>query len=226
MKLFIKILWVIFIVIAVITVLYSFKIWLNQIWNPEEERLNEKVRKNVYRTIDKIEWKCREIEDFNNLFKICKPEVYTLHFIGKPAAKIYLQYFKEKNRDWKLRFIMAQLLAEMKYDQSLDQFVTTLSNESEEMNIRVIACISLGELDNSLATKSLIEVMNNTVGVLQLAAINSLGEIRDTESLSALRSRLDIEEIKDVREEIEKALAKKNEPKKRRGPWWPGAQGK
>ncbi len=216
-----KILWRVFIIVAIIFFVYNIYLYFKLTWGPQPKNvLTEDVRKEVYRCINKIEKTCNQLKDINGVFDLSKRDMVQLNFIGNPAAHIYLEYFNNKEKDWKLRFIMAQILVKIGYDEAVKPFIKTMQDESEDIQIRVASCIALGGLNNSAATEPLIEIMNNTTGPLQLAAINALGEIRDTSAQRALQEQMKIESSTAVKGELKNALNKVGKPKERKGPPW------
>jgi HEAT repeat protein len=111
---------------------------------PKEYKLPKEVKKHIMKTLGKLEnlaVKTSSLEEYRNL---TEKEVHYLNFVGNPGAKIYISVAEDKSKDWKLRFLIIQVMASLDIALVKNSLIRIAEDDGEEMVLRQAAILALG----------------------------------------------------------------------------------
>ncbi|MFH1562170.1 MAG: hypothetical protein ABIF11_01940 [Nitrospirota bacterium] len=166
------------------------------------------IKKEIWRQIGLLEKLCISTNDIDYIFDTGRPQISYLRFVGKPSVPMLIKVLSDKKRDWKLRFIIAQLLSKMESKKAIAPLITILKDETEMQNIRVASAIAMGTLKFDEVIPPLMETAGGNDHQLQLAAIYALGELRKEQIVNEFKKWKDKEKDVQIKKELDLAIAK------------------
>ncbi len=188
-------------------ILICMFLWISHTFErKQKEDISEDIKKEIWRQIGLLEEKCNSTGDINHIVDISKPQLTYFRFVGNPAAPILIAVLLDKNKDWKLRFIIVQLLSKLKTKKALAPLEKILNDETDIKNIRVAATIALATLNFDEVIDILLKVAKGNDRELQLAAIYGLGELRKEEVVAELKKWVVNEKDEQIKKELELAI--------------------
>lgn len=200
-----------------ITILMCMFIWLTSTFERKQKQpLREDIKKELWRQIGLLEKVCKSTDDINQICDIGRPHLFHLRFVGKPGIPIMAEVLTDKNRDWKLRCLLAQLMSNMESESVIPILKGIVDDETDNKRVRIVSTIVLSNLNFDEATDILLEVAQGKDKELQIAAIYALGELKKKkleelkkkEIVDKLKKWLVNEEDLQIKEELRLALEK------------------
>ncbi|MDI6736800.1 MAG: HEAT repeat domain-containing protein [bacterium] len=198
-----------FVVFAFGLILMTMFLWISHTFKRTQvEEISADVKKEIWRQIGLLETICISTNDMAHILDRSKPQIFYFRFVGKPSAPMLIKVLSDKKRDWKLRFIIIQLLSKMETELPLVPLITILKDETEMKNIRVASCLALGTLKFDEVIPPLMETAKDNDQQLQSAAIYALGELRKEQIVDELNKWQDEEKDVRIKKELESAIEK------------------
>ncbi|MEW6095520.1 MAG: HEAT repeat domain-containing protein, partial [bacterium] len=164
----------------------------------EQKRIEKKVRK----LLTGIERKCKLCrDDLESAGWLVAPEWNAIEKIGRPAIPTLLEVFKDKNRDWRLRFFLGKYIirdiiidvVKDKDDRVIEVFVEVLEEKSDNTMVRASAIYGLCMIGDKRAVLPLIKVLKEEV--LKIGRFPTLpmllGALKDERAIEPLIEALD-----------------------------------
>lgn len=137
--------------------------------------------------------------------------ITTLCEFGKPVGGDILKEFQNKENDKWLRKVLAEVLSELKDEETIPGIVSILRDEKETPFIRSEAAFSLGMMGYLEASGPLREQLKNSNAEIRSMAVFCLGLLKDKSAISAIGIMIhDKDEI--VRNRVATALGKLEDP--------------
>lgn len=190
-------------------ILICMFIWINHTFERKEtENISENIKKEIWRQIGLLEKTCISTDNIKQIFDVAKPQLSYLHFVGKPGIPMIIEVLTDKNKDWKLRFILAQLLSNMKTKKAIAPLKKILNDETDIKSIRVASAIALSKLKFDEVIDPLLKIAKGNDRELQLAAIYGLGELRREKVINELKKWVVNEKDGQIKKELEIAIEK------------------
>jgi len=190
-------------------ILICMFVWLNRTFERKEtEEISEDIKKEIWRQIGLLEKICSSTDDINQILNVGRQHVSYLRFVGKPGIPMITEVLLNKKKDWKLRFILAQLLSNMNSKTVIAPLNRILNDETDIKNIRVASAIVLGSLKFDEVSAPLLKVAKGNDKELQLAAIYGLGELRNEKVVNELKKWIVNEKDLQIKKELELAIKK------------------
>ncbi|MEW6096494.1 MAG: HEAT repeat domain-containing protein [bacterium] len=209
-----------FTILAFGVILICMFLWISHTFERKQtEEISDDIKKEIWRQIGLLEKVCKSTDDINQIFDTGKPQLSYLHFVGKPGIPIVTQVLLDKDKDWKLRCILAQHISKLETKQAIAPLEKILNDETDIKNIRVASAIALSNLDFDEVIEPLLKVAKGNDRELQLAAIYGLGELRKKEVVDELRKWIVNEKDLQIKKELELAIEKLSTKKVRKRSW-------
>lgn len=198
-----------FVIFAIGLILISTFFWISHTFKrTQAEEISADIKKQIWRQIGLLDKICISTNDIDYIFDMAKPQISYLRFVGKPSVPMLIKVLSDKKRDWKLRFIIAQLLSKMETKEVIAPLITILKDKTEMENIRVASCLALGTLKFDEVIPALMETAKGNESQLQSAAIYALGELRKEQIVNELKEWKDKEKDVRIKKELELAIRK------------------
>jgi HEAT repeat protein len=210
-----------FAILAFGIILICMFLWISHSFERKEvEDISDDIKREIWRQIGLLEDVCNSTDDLNQIFDTGRPQISYLRFVGKPGAPMIIEVMLDKNKDWKFRFILAQLLSNMETKKAIAPLVKILNDETEIKNMRVASAIALANLNFDEVIEPLLKVAKGNDRQLQLAAIYGLGELRKEEVVNELKKWVVNEKDFQIKKELELAIQKFSTKKVKRKKWF------
>ncbi|MEW6617858.1 MAG: HEAT repeat domain-containing protein [bacterium] len=190
-------------------ILITMFLWISHTFKrTEKQEIRDDIKKEIWREIGLLEKACNSTNDINQIFTIGKPQISYLRFVGKPAAPMIIEVLVDKNKDWKLRFVLAQLLSKMETKKVIAPLKKILTDETEDENMRIAAAVALANLKFDEVIDPLLKMAKGNNKKLQLAAIYGLGELRKETVINEFKKWVVEENDPEIKKELELAIEK------------------
>ncbi len=198
-----------FVVFAFGLILITMFFWISHTFKRiQVEEISADVKKEIWRQIGLLEEICVSTDDIPQILERTKPQLFYFRFVGKPSVPMLIKVLSDKKKDWKLRFIIAQLLSKTESKISIPILITILKDETEIKNVRVASCMALGTLKFDEVIPPLMETAKGNDRQLQSAAIYALGELRKEQIVNKLKKWQNKEKDAQIKKELELAIEK------------------
>lgn len=190
-------------------------LWIRHTFERKQtEEISQDIKKEIWREIGLLEKICISTADIKQVFDEAKPQIAYFRFVGKPGLPMLTEVLLNKNKDWKLRFILTQLISHMKTKKAIDPLVKVLTDETDVKNIRVASAIALSNLKFDEVVEPLLKTAKGNDKELQLAAIYGLGKLRNKEVVNELKKWVVNEKDLQIKKELELAIGQKTEDRR------------
>jgi len=184
-------------------------LWIKHTFERKEvEEISEDIKKEIYRQIGVLEKICISTDDIHQICDIGKSQLSYLRFVGKPGIPMITEILLDKNKDWKFRFILTQIISETESKKAIAPLEKILNDETEMKNMRVASAIALSNLKFNEVIDHLLKAAKGSDKELQLAAIYGLGNLRKEEVVDELKKWAVNEKDFQIRKELELAIKK------------------
>lgn len=184
-------------------------LWIKHTFEREEiEEISHDIKKEIYRQLGLLEKICLSTNEIHQICDLGKPQLSYLRFVGKPGIPMIEEVLLDKNKDWKFRFILTQMIAETKSKKAIAPLEKILNDETEMKNMRVASAIALANLKFDEVIDPLLKVAKGNDKELQLAAIYGLGKLQKKEVVEVLKKWLLNEKDFQIKKELELAIKK------------------
>lgn len=196
-----------FAIFTVGLIFISMFLWISHTFERKQtEEISEDIKKEIWRQIGLLEKVCTATDDIKQILDDAKPQISYFHFVGNPSAPMLIDVLLNKNKDWKFRFILTQLLAQMKTKKAIAPLVKILNDETDIKNIRVASIIALSNLKFDEVIEPLLKIAKGNDKELQVAAIYGLGNLQKEEVMNELKKWVVNEKDPQIKKELELAI--------------------
>jgi len=184
-------------------------LWLKHTFEKKEvEEISEEIKKEIYRQIGVLEEICISSDDIHQICDVGKPQLSYLYFVGKPGIPMLTEALLDKNKDWKFRVILTQIISHTESKKAIAPLEKILNDETEMKNIRLASIMALSKLKFNEVIDPLLKVAKGNDKELQLAAISGLGDLQNEDVVDEFQRWLVREKDFQIRKELELAIKK------------------
>ena len=113
----------------------------------------------------------------NEKLEIRKIAAEVLMEIGEPAVPYLIEVLKNKDENWYLRRVAAEVLGGIGDKRAVPELIERFKDENEDMDVRVSAAEALGKIKDEGAVPELIKGLKNENWEIQRCSANALLEI-------------------------------------------------